>query len=411
MTLAEDRRPRTRTPRLSTSGGPLRGLRVIDVSTYVAGPSCGAALAALGAEVIRIDPIGGASDTRRLPLAADGVSLYWSGLNQGKQSIELNLGHARGRELLGRLLALPDADCAVLLTNASQSLGLRYEEMARYREDLIMAEIRGHPDGRPAVDYTVNCEVGLPWLTGPVGHRGPVNHVLPAWDLLTGLHTAVAILAAIQEKSRTGRGQLVTVALSEVARSTMTVLGFVADALKNGHSRERDGNFVYGAFGSDFETADGERLMIVALTARQWTRLVELTGQRSVVDALQTSVGLDFSDEAARYRYREVLAAMVRPWFAEHSAAEAGRALDEAGIPWGRYRTIEEFAQELAGLGDVAAPAAVRYSRSHVSEPWDIELGRETDELLLHLGLTPSQIVELRADGAIGPASSSAGPA
>jgi 2-methylfumaryl-CoA isomerase len=167
--------------------GPLAGLHVLDLSTYVAGPSATMTLAQLGAEVVRIDPIGGATDTRRLPLSPDGTSLYWAGLNKAKRSVELDLRQEEGRDVVRRLLARPGDGHGILVTNAVGQPWLTDDVLRQVRADLIHVRIGGRADGRAAVDYTVNCEVGLPWLTGPVESGTPVNHVLPAWDLLTGL--------------------------------------------------------------------------------------------------------------------------------------------------------------------------------------------------------------------------------
>src|SRR3954451_23194623 len=225
-----------------SSPPPLEGLRLIEISTYVAGPSGAMTLAQLGAEVIRLDPIGGATDTHRLPLDAKGNSLYWAGLNKGKKSVEVNTATEEGRQLVLDLLALPGPDNGILLTNAVGQRWLDYDTLTARRPDLIEVHILGRSDGKPAVDYTVNSEVGLPFITGPVDSDRPVNHVLPAWDLLTGLHAAIAVLAAERQRNRTGKGQKVTVSLANVAIATMAHLGFVADVAVNGRRRLREGN-------------------------------------------------------------------------------------------------------------------------------------------------------------------------
>src|SRR4051812_38355469 len=114
---------------------PLDGLRIIDVSTYVAGPSGAMTLAQLGADVIRIDPIGGATDIRRLPLDGKGNSLYWAGLNKAKRSVELDLAGAEGRALVAALLATPGPENGILLTNAVGQRWLSYDELVTHRPD------------------------------------------------------------------------------------------------------------------------------------------------------------------------------------------------------------------------------------------------------------------------------------
>src|SRR4051794_25311054 len=154
----------------------LAGLRIVDVSTYVAGPSGGMTLAQMGADVIRVDPLGGATDIRRLPLDAKGNSLYWAGLNKGKRLVEIDTASPAGRDLVTQLLAAPGDGTGILLTNAVGQGWLAYDALQTVRPDVIVVHITGRPDGKPAVDYTVNCEVGLPHITGPVDNVRPVNH-------------------------------------------------------------------------------------------------------------------------------------------------------------------------------------------------------------------------------------------
>ena len=158
---------------LVQGAGPLRGLRILDLSTYVAGPSGAMTLAQLGADVIRVDPVGGATDTRRLPHDDKGQSLYWAGLNKAKRSVEIDLRSPQGRELVIEMLASGGSQGGILLTNAVGQSWLDYPILSARRPDLIEVHITGRRDGRPAVDYTVNCEVGLPWLTGPVDFARP----------------------------------------------------------------------------------------------------------------------------------------------------------------------------------------------------------------------------------------------
>lgn len=399
---------------------PLDGLRIVDLSTYVAGPSGGMTLAQLGADVIRVDPVGGATDTLRLPRDAKGHSLYWASLNRGKRSIEVDLRSAEGRDLVGRLLAAPGEGAGILLTNAGGVPWLDYETLTAHRPDLIKVSITGLSDGSPAVDYTVNCEVGLPLLTGPADSGQPTNHVLPAWDLLAGLHAAVAILAAERARARTGRGQDVTLSLADVAVATMCNLGFVADVVANGSGRQRDGNYLYGSFGCDFETLDRRRVMVAALTKRQWQALVEVAGVGEPVAALERALGVDLSREEVRYEYREVVAGLVRPWFARRTLDEVVEALGQTTVLWGVYRDLEEFVAdpssllnrsriveqvEHPGIGTLPTPGSVLDVAGLDGLPPGRApvLGEHTDEVLRSLlDLDDAAIAELQQAGVIG---------
>ena len=170
-----------------TADRPLTGLRIVEVSTFVAAPLGGMTLAQLGAEVVRVDPLGGAADHTRWPLAESGTSLYWAGLNKAKRSVEVDLRSAAGQELVTRLIADSGPGGGIVLTNSVGRGWLDYRALAERRPDLIHLQIEGHPDGSAAVDYTVNAGLGFPLLTGPAGHADPVNHVLPAWDIACGI--------------------------------------------------------------------------------------------------------------------------------------------------------------------------------------------------------------------------------
>ncbi len=186
--------------------GILNGLRVVEGTAFVAAPSGGMALAQLGADVIRFDPIGGSLDFGRWPLTHDGKSLCWAGLNKGKRSICVDFRDPRGQELLTRLICAPGEDAGIFSTNFPARGWLSYESLKAQRGDLIMINLTGRRDGGSEVDYTVNPQIGFPMLTGPAGSTEPVNHVLPAWDFITGQMIALAMLAAERHRRLTWPG-------------------------------------------------------------------------------------------------------------------------------------------------------------------------------------------------------------
>jgi 2-methylfumaryl-CoA isomerase len=348
-----------------TAGRPLAGLRVVEVASFVAGPLGGMTLAQLGAEVIRIDPLGGAADYTRWPVAGSGTSIYWAGLNQGKRSLSADLRSAEAQELITRLITESGPGGGIVLTNAPRPW-LSYESLSRLRPDLIHLRIDGYPDGGSAVDYTVNAEMGFPLVTGPEGHAGPVNHVLPAWDIACGLYAAIGLLSADRQRRLTGQGQQLTVALSDVALATAGNLGFLGEAQVNKVSRPRVGNHLYGSFARDFTARDGGRVMVVALTRRHWADLVAVTGVQAPVAALEEALDADFSAEADRYTYREALAALIQRWFAQHDLAEIRAALGQTSVLWSVYRSFIDVVADpdLAGnpiMGLVDQPGVGQY--------------------------------------------------
>lgn len=321
----------------------LTGLSVIEASSFVASPTAGLYCAQMGADVIRVDQIGGGPDFNRWPLAANGASLYWENLNRAKRSVALDLGSGEGRELLAELVRAT-GQC---ITNFPVGSFMAHERLAAGRADLITVRVMGLADGGPALDYTVNCAVGFPDLTGPGPE--PVNHVLAAWDLLTGAYAAFALLAAIRRRDATGEGGEVRVPLMDVALGTAANLGMFAEVLTGGANRERLGNAVYGAFGRDFVTRDGVRMMIMAITARQWTALVSVLGIEAEVGAIEAARGTSFAkDEGERFRHRDALFPLVEARVAQRDHGELAAAFDAAGGCHGAYRTMHAAATDPA---------------------------------------------------------------
>jgi 2-methylfumaryl-CoA isomerase len=321
---------------------PLEGLTVVEGSAFVAAPSGGMTLAQLGADVIRFDRIGGGIDHRRWPLTPDGASLYWNGLNKGKRSLAVDLGDPEAQDLVAELVGR----AGNFLTNFPAVGWLSYESLRQRGEGLVMVAITGNHDGTTAVDYTVNCAVGYPSATGHADDPRPVNNVVPAWDLVCGQMAAVGLLAADRRRILEGVGDLVTLALSDVALATVSMLGSLAEAQLLGTQREAIGNDLYGAYGSDFPTGDGRRVMVVAISPKQWRGLQSATGTTDAVEALADELGVDFVDEGERYLARDRLGGLFGPWFAARTLAEVASGLDAEGVCWGPYRTFIEMVDE-----------------------------------------------------------------
>ncbi|MFB4299370.1 CoA transferase [Actinomadura sp. NTSP31] len=388
---------------------PLAGLRVIELSSFVASPLGGMTLAQLGADVIRVDQIGGGPDIDRWPLAPSGRSLYWAGLNKGKRSLTADLRSAEGRALVARLAA----EAGAVLTNAPPRDGLTYEALREVRPDLIHVQLLGTRDGGNGVDYTVNAEAGFPSITGPAGSAEPSNHVLPAWDVACGLYLAVGLLAAERHRLRTGAGTRLRVALSDVALATAGNLGMLAEA-QLGQVRPRLGNQLFGDFGRDFATRDG-RVMVAVLSARHWRDLVAATGLTEVAEALERALGADFRTAGDRYAYRDALGGVLAPWFASRTCAEAADGLKGTSVLCSRYRDFAEVAAGLhdeplmgeldePGIGRHLAPASPLRLGEEVPAPAPAPLlGAHTDEVLREvLGVPDEEVRSLRARRVVG---------
>ena len=321
----------------------LNGLTVVEGASFVAAPSCCLHLRQMGAEVIRFDTIGGGPDFCRWPRAANGASFYWEGLNKGKKSVALNLSSAEGRELAAALAAA----VGLFVTNFPADGFLSHARLTARRADQITVRVMGWHDGGNALDYTVNAALGVPAMTGPASLGDePVNHVLPAWDLSTGLYAAFALLAAERHRAAAGQGGEVRVPLGDVAIAALGSLGQIAE-VATGADRPRYGNDLFGAFGRDFVTADGERLMVTAISGRQWRGLLEALGLTEAVAALEAELGVSFAaDEGLRFVHRDRLNPLVADAVACRSFADVAAALDANGATWGPYRTLARALRE-----------------------------------------------------------------
>src|SRR5437667_1479035 len=322
----------------------LEDLRIVEFSAFVAAPLGGMTMAQLGAEVIRIDPIGGAIDFARWPVTDSGASLYWAGLTKAKRSVALALDRPEGRELARGIATAPGPGSGIVLSNLPPLAGLDYASLKAARDDIIVLRLTGNRDGSAAVDYTVNAASGFPLVTGPGG--GPVNHVLPAWDIAAGLYLATALLAAERHRSRTGMGQEVVAALSDVMLAMVGHLGYVGDVHINGRARPAIGNDLYGSFGRDFATADGHRVMIIALTPRQWRALGRATGLADKLATVGTVMEVDLETEAGRYEARDAIAALLARWCAGKTLAEIGAAFAGSGVLWGPFQDFIELVRD-----------------------------------------------------------------
>ena len=399
----------------------LRGLRVVEASAFVAAPSCALHLAQFGAEVVRIDQIGGGPDFRRWPLdPSSGASFYWEGLNKGKRSVALDLTRPEGRELAVRIVTAPGENAGLFVTNYPVDGYLSYEALRQWRHDLICVRIMGWPDGRPAVDYTINAAVGVPSMTGPPTDTRPVNHTLPAWDLLAGAYAAFTLVAAERARRQDGRGQEIRIPLSDLAIANLGHLGQIGEVQVLGQDRARLGNELYGAFGRDFETLDGKRLMVIAITARQWSGLVAALGLQTHISELESELGVRFDrEEGVRFTHRRRLVPLIESAIAGRRAADLTAAFEIRAVCWAPYQTLYQavsadpyFSSANPILSMIEHPSGQRYlapgaAASLPSEPRRAaapahRLGQDTDEVLAELlALSAGEIGRLHDAGLV----------
>jgi 2-methylfumaryl-CoA isomerase len=335
----------------------------------------------------------------------------------------LNLGTAGGRELATAMITAAGEPGGLFLTNFPARGWLAYETLAKRRPDLVMVALTGNPDGTSEVDYTVNPATGFPWATGPRNLAEPLNSILPAWDIALGSLATVGLLAGERHRRLTGKGQLVNLSLSDVAFAMVGNLGRIAEAQLGGRDQPKDGNYLYGAFGHDFETRDGRRVMVVALTPRQWSALVEVTGIEQACRDIEHATGQDLNSETGRFQARDLIAALLRPWFASRPLADIRRAFAGTNVSWGPYQTFRQLVNEdprcsvanpmfteieHPGIGTYLMPASpLDFSAvTRVPARRAPVLGEHTDQVLAEvLGLSAREIARLHEEGVVaGPA-------
>jgi 2-methylfumaryl-CoA isomerase len=269
-----------------------------------------------------------------------------------------------------------------------------------------MVVMTGNHDGSSEVDYTVNPSVGFPEAMGPRDSAVPTNSLMPAWDTAMGGLAVAGLLAALRHREHTGEGQLVTIALSDVAIATVGNLGRIAEVELEGREQPRDGNYLYGAFGGDFPTSDGRRVMVVGLTGRQWKALKEATGTEELFASVEQATGHDLRGEAGRYKARDLIRELLTPWFAERTLDEIRTTFAGTGVSWGPYQTFKQLVAEDPRcstsnpmltevehpVGTYLTPASpLVFSKSgRVPAKRSPRLGEHTDEILAELDESPN---------------------
>ena len=390
----------------------LEGLRIVEGSAFVAAPLAGMTLAQMGADVIRFDRIRGGLDAHRWPVTDKGRSLFWAGLNKGKRSLAVDMSTPSGQEIVTRLICAPGEGNGIFLTNLRVRGWMDYDSLKKHRADLIMMSVTGDRSGGPQVDYTVNPAMGFPASTGPEGTTEPVGHVLPAWDCITGQQAALGILAAERHRRMTGEGQIVELALKDMALAMLGNLGIIGEVTINGFDRPKVGNSLYGAYAQDFVCKDGARVIVVALTQRQWDNLKTATDTRAAMNSLQERLGVNLDREGERFTHRHAITEVLKPFFENRVLSQFGDLFDAKSVTWARYRTFREVVEndpdcsadnpmfsllDHPGIGSYLTPGnPIAFSAVERIPPVRApSLGENTDEILADIGYSDGDIAKL----------------
>ena len=351
-------------------------------------------------------------------MTRDGRSLFWAGMNKGKRSVAIDVKTPRGREIATEIICAADGDAGLFFTNLAVKGWTDHATLAARRPDICTVTLRGVRHGRPAVDYTINPSVGFPDATGPAGSLEPVSHVLPAWDCIAGNMVVSGLLAAERHRQRHGAGQAVDLTLKDVAAAMLGNLGIIGDVALNGANRPKAGNALYGAYGQDFICADGRRVMVIGLTARQWRNLVAATGTGGAMETLARDLGVDLDDEGARWAARADMTAVLAPWFAACGLEDFAAEFDAAGVTWSIFRSFAEALSEDSdlstrnpvfetvdqpGIGSFLTPGSpFSFSSADRSPPVPAPLlGKHTEEIQADVARLPDREIASLFDAGI----------
>ena len=402
---------------------PLAGLRVVEFTHMVMGPTCGLVLADLGAEVIKIEPLAG-DNTRRLLGSGAG---FFGVFNRNKKSLAVDLKQPRGREIVLRLLADADVFSENFKPGTMAGLGLDPDSLARLNPRLICVSHKGFLPGpyeqRTALDEVVQMMGGLAYMTGPAGR--PLRAGTSVNDIMGGMFGAIGVLAALAQRAKTGRGQAVQSALFEnnvllVAQHMMqfAVTGQPAAPMPSRISAWA----VYDVF----DVRDGEQIFLAAVSDTQWALMCDAFG---FADLKQDP---RLASNNARVQAREWMLPLLRQRFAAFGAAELAQRFERAGLPYAPITRPQDLFDDphlaaTGGLAPVTLPADASGAGRRIETrtallPLTLQgrrlgvrsgppsLGEHTRDLLRGLGYGDDEIEQLRQARVIGTPQEAADP-
>ncbi|WP_076511418.1 CaiB/BaiF CoA-transferase family protein [Pseudacidovorax sp. RU35E] len=317
----------------------LAGLRVLDLSRFIAGPYCAMMLGDMGAEVVKIEPPGEGEYARRALPAVDGQSLYTFIVNRNKKSLALDLRHPEGLATLRALIAEADVLVENFRPGTMEKMGLGWDAVHALNPRLVMARISGFGQDGPLAnkqcfDGVAQAMSGLMDMTGqPEGPPTMIGSFI--CDYTTGMYAALGILAALNARHATGRGQLVDVSLLESALSMLMTA--IPQQLLFGTTMTRVGSrdrFV--APSNTFATGDGRHVLLVGGDDNMFPRVLRAMERPGLIDDAR------FATMASRLAHREAVEGLVAEWMAGLAADEVVRRLEAQGVPCAKIARLDE---------------------------------------------------------------------
>ena len=393
--------------------GVLAGIRVLDFGRFIAGPFCGALLADHGADVIRIDKIGGSEDRFLLPLADSGEGGLYMQVNRGKRSLSLDPAAPEGREIVKQLVARADIVIANMPGATLQSMGIDYPSVSAINARAILVATNAFGQAGPyahrlGFDGLGQALSGAVFMSGEPGapRRASVNWV----DFGTAISAAFGALLALMARERTGRGQEVNGSLMATAL-TFTNSVLIEQAI-NRPDRVPQGNLGYGSAPTDlFACADGQWLIVQAVGQPLWERFCRLLGAPEWIDDPR------FADDVGRGKHAHVVSERLGTWCAARPRADAIDAFEAARIPAGPVHSPQQalddahirasgILREIVFPGS-PRPAPLADTPIQLSEtPGAIRgraplLGEHTEAILAEIGYSLAEVARLREAGVV----------
>ncbi len=316
----------------------LEGIRVLDLASYIAGPYCCMLLADHGAEVIRAEPPGGKVDRGMGPFSADGQPItYGMVIQRNKKNVTLNLRSQRGRQLLDELVRKMDVVVHNYPQGTEEAECLTYDRLSTINPALVVAAVSGFGQTGPyaerlCFDAVAQAMSGSMSITGYPG-TPPLKAGVPYVDFNTAARTALGVMFALFERNASGRGQLVDIALFDVAFSMIAAMGCAAEYKLLGEVRKPVGNCAFYAYVGSCRAKDGY-VSINIIGNGMWRRMCQVIGREDL------AVDPRFKDNLKRYRNYQAIDAILDDWCGAKTVAEVLQILEEARIPSGPVNDI-----------------------------------------------------------------------